>query len=208
MQSDEEKRVTERARWHRRIQNPAYAARHRAQARARRKLLRATSPEFREGQRTRQRDAYHSDPKQRLRMLSANDRYRRNNWEKIKARRRQQRAERRQSDPEYRERIRLQKRTQSRRHSRQVRRVREMALMELVRASIPPSYPPHVRDDIAGEMHLAIIEHRLRPSDVVARVGEFSRAYWRAHSRYETVSLDAEVYPGGPALIDTLAAPD
>jgi hypothetical protein len=90
-----------------------------------------------------------------------------------------------------------------------VRRKRLMVseTMKRIYAAIPATYPKDVRDEIAGEMLLAVVEHRLRSTHIEARAPEFTRAYWRAHSPYETISLDAQLYAGGPTLGDRLVDP-
>jgi hypothetical protein len=83
----------------------------------------------------------------------------------------------------------------------------EAELIALVHLAIPSSYPRDVRDDIAGEMYLALAERKLRRRDVADRVKEFISAYWKMHPRAGVVSLDAAAYPGGPTLIERLADP-
>jgi len=205
MLDDEERKARDRERWHKRVANPETRALLLARRTERRRLRWSTDADYRDklraSRRAARRASYHGDPDARAGVLLANDRYRRNNWEKVKARRNAQRAERRRNDPEYAARLRGQKR----RDMRRARRAEQAALFDAVSAAIPKSYPQYVRDDIAGEIFLALAERRLRRSQIVSRVKEFTTAYWRDNSPFATVSLDAPAYQGGPALVDLIA---
>jgi hypothetical protein len=122
------------------------------------------------------------------------------------------------ADPAFRERNRLRQAKRRRLHLERVRAIErashkrrkrraEAELIALVRAAIPSAYPRDVRDDIAGEMCLALAERKLRRRDVANRVKEFISAYWKMHPRAGVLSLDAPAYPGGPTLIERVADP-
>lgn len=107
----------------------------------------------------------------------------------------------------YLEKCRLQK---AREYKRKKRRL-EKEVIARVRSAIPASLPRDVRDDIGAAMLLEVArrQRERRPRlDIEAAAPDFIRAYWRENSQFGTVSLDAPLYPGGPARIDTIAAPD
>ncbi len=197
MVSDEERKAKERDRWRRRYSDPRKREAIRERARKARRPL-STGGRLKKNQ--QRREAYQSNAAVRARTLLLNDGYRRRNWERIKAQRRARHAARILIDPAYAERL----RSNRRRSKRIIQRQRERGLMQTMKAAVPATFPRHVRDDIVGEMCLALAEGRLKAESIVAAAPEFVRAYWRTHSPYETISLDAALFSGGPTLGERL----
>lgn len=197
MLSDEERKAKERDRWRRRYSDP----RKRAAIRLREKKRPPLNTKDRLNRNQQRRQAYQGNAAVRATKLLLNDAYRRRNWETIKAKIRARYAARIAIDPAYADRL----RSNRRRSYRSGQRARERGLMEAMRAAVPATYPRHVRDDIIGEMCLAVAERRLKPEGIVAATPDFARAYWRTHSPFETISLDASLFSGGPTLGERLS---
>lgn len=62
-----------------------------------------------------------------------------------------------------------------------------------IMAAIPRVWPRHVRDDIAGEMCLAVLEGKILVTDIDKEVRKFMTVYNRVYETYRTTSLDAPV---------------
>ena len=77
-------------------------------------------------------------------------------------------------------------------------------MVQLYRA-VPGSLPGHVRDEVVGEMCLAISDRRLKQANIGREAPKFIRAYWKANSPYETVSLDTPIGDGATTYLDLLS---
>jgi hypothetical protein len=76
----------------------------------------------------------------------------------------------------------------------------------LIRSEVPTTLPAQIRDDVIGAMALAVVEGKLRPSDIRRRVREFVAAQFRQFSKYGPASLDARLSDDGNAtLLDRLS---
>ena len=62
-----------------------------------------------------------------------------------------------------------------------------------VNAAVPLGLPSHVRDDVLGEMVLAVLEGELDLDAVPAKAREYLRRYDRASERWKLVSLDTPI---------------
>lgn len=203
MLSDEERKAKERARWRKRNSDPE----KRSALLAKRALRRATSnvkprphPEYRTQKLARQRAQYANDASVRGETLERNKQYQRKNWERIKEYRRARHKARYADDPHYGIRL-AANRKRSKRN-----RLRASAddLLAAIRTAIPISYPRHVRDDIAGDMFLAVVAHKLRRKNIPSAAAGFVRAYWKANDPFLTVSIDAPIGDSGFTIGDTL----
>jgi len=182
----ETRRARARARWHARVADPvtraAILARSRA-ARARRSGL--TDEEL------AQRTALGQERLKIAEGLTGAERTRRLNLAAVQR---------------YKARHRDKIREDRRRARRAARRNRQQALLNAVYAQISPSYPRNVRDDVAGEMLLALAGRKLRPADIASAAPKFIRAYWRANNQFTTLSLDAPATNDGRTFADFLVA--
>lgn len=71
-------------------------------------------------------------------------------------------------------------------------------LYERASRAVPSTLPRDMRDDVIGEMVLAVLEGRLLPADVERRAAEFVRASFRAdHNKWGDVSLDWSPFSDG-----------
>jgi hypothetical protein len=77
----------------------------------------------------------------------------------------------------------------------------------LIRSAVPTTLPAQIRDDVIGAMALAVVEGKLRPTDIRRRVGEYVTAQFRQFSKWGPASLDARLSEDGNAtLLDRLSA--
>jgi hypothetical protein len=79
-------------------------------------------------------------------------------------------------------------------------------LIDRINAVVPRTLPRDMRDDIIGEMTLAVIEGRLKIEDVESRAAEFVRASFKAdHNRWGALSLDKPIFEDGTMTLgDTI----
>lgn len=80
-------------------------------------------------------------------------------------------------------------------------------LLRVVDRGIPRGLPDYVRDDIAQEVLLALLEDTIQLCDLATGIKTYSRKYWSMFpGKFGPISLDAPI-PGtdGLALIDTIA---
>jgi hypothetical protein len=69
--------------------------------------------------------------------------------------------------------------------------------LDRINAVVPRYLARDHRDDIIGEMALAVYEGRLEEVHIERRVGEFVQAgYRRDHDKHKTVSLDVPLFDG------------
>ncbi|MGJ5136863.1 hypothetical protein ACQR1V_02655 [Bradyrhizobium oligotrophicum] len=80
------------------------------------------------------------------------------------------------------------------------------SLLDRINRAVPRHLARDHRDDVIGEIALAIYEGRLNEIEIERRVGEFVNAsYRRDHDRFGPLSLDVPLHESGPAtLIDTI----
>jgi hypothetical protein len=77
----------------------------------------------------------------------------------------------------------------------------------LIRSAVPTTLPAQIRDDVIGAMALAVVEGKLRPTDIRRRIREYVTAQFRQFSKYGPASLDARLSDDGNAtLLDRLSA--
>jgi len=77
----------------------------------------------------------------------------------------------------------------------------------LIRSAVPATLPAQIRDDVIGAMALAVVEGKLRPTDISRRVREYVTAQFRQFSKYGPASLDARLSGDGNAtLLDRLSS--
>ncbi|WP_210212368.1 hypothetical protein, partial [Mesorhizobium sp. M4B.F.Ca.ET.049.02.1.2] len=83
------------------------------------------------------------------------------------------------------------------------------ALMKAVYAAIPAALPKFIRDEVAGEMMLAVLEGKLQMDGIRRSVAEHLRRYNKVYDRFKFLSLDAPM-AGTEDLrrIDTLTDED
>lgn len=75
-----------------------------------------------------------------------------------------------------------------------------------INRAVPLRLPAHVRDDVLGEMVLAVLEGALDLDAVQAKAREYLRRYDRASERWKLISLDAPIAGTDDLrLIDTLS---
>lgn len=78
-----------------------------------------------------------------------------------------------------------------------------------INRAVPLRLPAHVRDDVLGEMVLAVLEGELDLDAVPAKAREYLRRYDRASERWKLVSLDAPIAGTDDLrLNDTLSTED
>jgi hypothetical protein len=71
------------------------------------------------------------------------------------------------------------------------------SLPDRINTAVPRHLARDHRDDVIGEMVLAVYEGRLEEADIERRVGEFVNAgYRRDHDRFGPVSLDTPLFEG------------
>jgi hypothetical protein len=76
----------------------------------------------------------------------------------------------------------------------------------LIRSAVPTTLPVQVRDDVIGAMALAVVEGKLRPSDIRRCVREYVTLQFRQFSKWGPASLDARLSEDGHAtLLDRLS---
>ena len=81
-------------------------------------------------------------------------------------------------------------------------------IMKTVYAALPIGLPSFIRDEVAGDILLAVYEGQFVAADVGRKTTEFLRRYYRKFdSKYKFVSLDAPVGVEGRPLHEILAAP-
>lgn len=82
------------------------------------------------------------------------------------------------------------------------------ALYVAASAAVPAHYPQHVRDDVIGEIVLAVLEGFIDENEIAARAKDFVSSYWRQRDLWQTLSLDAPI-PGHDkgTYIDRLVDP-
>lgn len=69
------------------------------------------------------------------------------------------------------------------------------SLLDRINSVVPRYLPRDHRDDVIGEMVLAVYEGRLEKADIERRVGEFvNLGYRRDHDKYGPVSLDVPIF--------------
>ncbi|RWI95470.1 MAG: hypothetical protein E5X33_10915 [Mesorhizobium sp.] len=66
-------------------------------------------------------------------------------------------------------------------------------LMKAVYAAIPPALPKFIRDEVAGEMMLAVLEGTLLMDHIRKSVAEQLRRYNRGYDTFKILSLDAPI---------------
>lgn len=67
---------------------------------------------------------------------------------------------------------------------------------------MPRHLPRDHRDDVIGEMALAVYEGRLLEADIPRRVREFVNAgYRREHDRFGPLSLDMPIFEDGTTTL-------
>jgi hypothetical protein len=75
-------------------------------------------------------------------------------------------------------------------------------LIESINAAVPRTLPQDMRDDIIGEMTLAVIEGRLKIQDVARRMTEFVRASFKTdHNKWGALSLDQPMFEDGTVTL-------
>lgn len=77
---------------------------------------------------------------------------------------------------------------------------RELKMLQVeayaaARAALSDRMPRDVRDDIIGDILLAVVEGAIEVEGIAAAAPTFVRAYWRQRDPFRTVSLDATI-PG------------
>jgi hypothetical protein len=79
-------------------------------------------------------------------------------------------------------------------------------VMARVIRALPPALSRDMRDDVAGEIVLAVLEGRLRLDEIERRAIEFVRASFKQdHNRWGMVSLDMPAHPDNPTpLVETV----
>jgi hypothetical protein len=76
----------------------------------------------------------------------------------------------------------------------------------MISAAVPTTLPAQIRDDVIGAMGLAIVEGKLRPTDIRRRVREYVTLQFRQFSKYGPASLEARLSEDGNAtLLDRLS---
>jgi hypothetical protein len=180
----------------------------------------STEEETRNIQRAKWRESWHRRMEDPVKRRAYNDRMRAVSRDPARAEKLREHArkkyDRQKDDPVFKERWRARQAARRALHYEHVRAIErasqkrrkrraEAALIAMVRLAIPSTYPRDVRDDIAGEMCLALAERKLRRDAIAERVTDFIAGYWKTHPRAGVVSLDAPAYPGGPTLIERLA---
>lgn len=71
------------------------------------------------------------------------------------------------------------------------------SLLDRINAVVPRYLARDHRDDVIGDMVLAVYEGRLEEADIERRVGEFVNVgYRRDHDKHKTVSLDVPLFDG------------
>jgi hypothetical protein len=76
----------------------------------------------------------------------------------------------------------------------------------LIRSAVPSTLPAQIRDDVIQAIALAVVEGKLRPTDIRRRVREYVTLQFRQFSKYGPASLDARLSDGGNAtLLDRLS---
>jgi hypothetical protein len=80
------------------------------------------------------------------------------------------------------------------------------SLLDRINVVVPRHLPRDHRDDVIGEMALAIYEGRLDEMDIQRRVRELVNAgYRRDHDRFGPLSLDVPIFEdGGTTLGDRI----
>jgi hypothetical protein len=69
-----------------------------------------------------------------------------------------------------------------------------LRVLDLIAAAVPRSLPRDQRDDIISNITLAVLEGRLKQSQIACQVKEFIRASFRDdHNRWGDVSLDVPI---------------
>ncbi|AZO23883.1 hypothetical protein EJ070_26505 [Mesorhizobium sp. M1E.F.Ca.ET.045.02.1.1] len=81
-------------------------------------------------------------------------------------------------------------------------------LMRAVNAAISPALPRFIKDEIAGEMMLAVLEGTLLLDQIRAKVQEYLRRYNRDYDTFKVLSLDAPIAGTDLRRIDTLTSRD
>jgi hypothetical protein len=68
--------------------------------------------------------------------------------------------------------------------------------------------PSDIREELVGEIGIAVATRKLKRRDIELRVVEFVRSHTRAARYYSTISLDAPIYEDGTSRLDMLQAPE
>jgi hypothetical protein len=69
------------------------------------------------------------------------------------------------------------------------------SLLDRINAAVPRHLPRDHRDDVIGEMALAVYEGRVEEAEIERRVREFVNAgYRRDHDKFGPLSLDAPIF--------------
>lgn len=79
-------------------------------------------------------------------------------------------------------------------------------ILKRVYACLPAGAPRFIRDDVAGEMLLAVLEGKLLVENIARSVGEFTKKYNRQFDTFKTISLDAPIAGTDLRRIDLLIA--
>ncbi|OSJ16833.1 hypothetical protein BST63_10595 [Bradyrhizobium canariense] len=79
-------------------------------------------------------------------------------------------------------------------------------IFALIRAAVPYGLPAQIRQDTISAMALAIVQRRLKPSDIRRRTKEFVSAQFESAGWNRARSLDAHLFSDGDAtLLDRLS---
>lgn len=80
-------------------------------------------------------------------------------------------------------------------------------IFALIRAAVPYALPAQIRQDTISAMALALVQRRLKPSDIRRRTQEFVSAQFERAGWNRTRSLDAHLFSDGNAtLLDRLSS--
>ena len=75
------------------------------------------------------------------------------------------------------------------------------AIYRAVKAVVPASLPPITRDDVIGDMVLAVLEGDLAMNDLKARAKTFVKEHWRMFGTLRDVSFDAQLFSDGRSTL-------
>jgi hypothetical protein len=159
---------------------------------------------FRKQWREKYRRQKAAKPERFIRKWRANrERRRKRDPDGVKRLSREGHARRYRNDPEK---VRAQWRANTRRYKAKKSRERGQDLLAATLACLPRALPGHMRDDIASEMMLAVLSRKISREALAAEAPSFIRVYWKANSRFDTMSLDAPIGQGTLTLTDVLSS--
>jgi len=94
----------------------------------------------------------------------------------------------------------------ARRRSKATMHAKPDTIMGAISKAVPQTLPQHVRDDLIGNLCLAVLEGKLLIENIKAEAGKYLKAFNRESETFKTLSLDAEISGTKTRYIDNIAS--